>query len=71
MVWKKYDNETDDNYKLYTEQKWSVGENFWTATSEDAGNTFKVMDLREGLEQSASSNTEHHYFSCVRITVLP
>ncbi|TWX64292.1 hypothetical protein ESZ36_20165 [Colwellia demingiae] len=70
-LWTRYDNSDDEDYQLYTEQKWSVGEYFWTSESSDVEGSFKVFDLRKGLEGEVSVNENERYFSCVRDTVLP
>lgn len=70
-LWNKYDGEVEVPYKLYTEQNWSVGQYFWTSTAGAADGTFEIADLREGSTPPESMDTEYHYFSCVRSTVIP
>lgn len=59
------------DYEFYTKYNWSVGENYWTSTTEDLGETYKVIDLGKGEEQPSSISTEFNYVSCVRSPVSP
>ena len=59
------------DYEFYTKYNWSVGENYWTSTTEDLGETYKVIDLGKGEEQPSSIRTEFNYVSCVRSPVSP
>ncbi|KGJ90142.1 Ig-like domain-containing protein [Colwellia psychrerythraea] len=67
-LWTTYDNSGDDDYQLYTEQKWSVGEYFWTSEPGEEEGSFKIVDLREGIEGNVSVYSTERYFSCVRDT---
>jgi Protein of unknown function (DUF1566)/Bacterial Ig-like domain (group 2) len=58
------------DYEFYTKYNWSVGKNYWTSTTDDSGETYKVIDLGKGVEQ-ISTNMEYNYVSCVRSTVSP
>jgi hypothetical protein len=75
-LWAKYNDDTDGVYTLYTEQKWSVGQYFWTSTmlddaADENGATYKLVDLREGQDQPAALSSSYHYVSCVRDNLLP
>lgn len=66
-LWTTYDNNSgDDDYQLYTEQKWAVGEYFWTSEPGEEEGSFKIVDLQEGIEGSVSVYSNERYFSCVR-----
>lgn len=71
-LWEKYDGVDDNDYQLYTKEKWSVGEYFWTSDSANGdSDTFKIVDLSKGIAQEASIDSIEHYVSCVRSTNLP
>lgn len=71
-LWIEYDGVDDENSTLYTEEKWSVGEYFWTSDSaNDASGAFKIVDLSKGTAQEASIDTIERYVSCVRSSNLP
>jgi uncharacterized protein YjdB len=70
-LWTTYDGKNDDDYQLYTKEKWSVGEYFWTSEPSGIEGTFKIVDLRDGLDSEVSDNTVERYFSCVRDNVSP
>jgi uncharacterized protein YjdB len=67
-VWTTFDNELDEPYKLYTEQKWPVGKHFWTSTviDEEPEATYKLVDLQEGKEALTAIESDFYYVSCVR-----
>ena len=68
-VWVKYDNTTDNEYALYSNEKWAVGEYFWTTDSDAEGN-YSLVDLQQGVTGLSSTTDIRHYASCVRYTVL-
>lgn len=65
-IWTKYNASAGaGENKLYTEQKWAIGQNYWTSDIEDDGN-HNVVNLRNGDVLSVDASTTSHYVSCVR-----
>ncbi|AAZ24823.1 surface protein [Colwellia psychrerythraea] len=68
-VWVKYDKTADEEYALYSNEKWAVGQHFWTTDSDDEGN-YSLVDLQRGVTGLSSTTDIRHYASCVRDTAL-
>jgi hypothetical protein len=69
-VWTTFDGVSDDTYDLYTNEKWSVGQYFWTS-SEHESESFKLVDLKAGITGLSDTATGLNYVSCVRENILP
>lgn len=67
-LWGKYDNADDDNYKIYTEQKWAVGQPFWSNTYTEGGER-NLVDLSNGNLSLSADPAALHYATCVRDVV--
>jgi len=64
-VWHKYDDSNDESYDLFNNQKWAVGQSFWTIDYAEMG-FHKLVNLTSGQTQLSAAPTTAHYASCVR-----
>ncbi len=69
-LWDDKSSEPAVDNEFYTKYNWSVGKNYWTSTTDDSGETYKVIDLAVGVEHT-STTMEYNYVSCVRSPVSP
>ncbi len=69
-VWTTFDGVSDETYDLYANEKWSVGQYFWTSTEHES-ESFKLVDLKAGITGLSDTATGLNYVSCVRENILP
>ena len=69
-VWTTFDGVSDETNALYTNEKWSVGQYFWTSTDHES-ESFKLVDLKAGITGLSDTATGLNYVSCVRENILP